>query len=164
MTQNSRSIAVKPDRGFGSYGFPESHAASFANLVYASAWMKCRYPDVFAAALLNSQPMGFYAPSQIVRDAQEHGVEVRPADVNCRIGIARWSHCHPRKSDRSRGNVRSGSLSHKGEGWGEGYGLRILNSEPPSPHLSPWGEREHTALRHGKRANHPGNSTPVTKA
>jgi len=68
--------------GFGEYGFPESHAASFALLVYASAWMKCRYPDVFAAALLNSQPMGFYAPAQIVRDAQEHGVEARPVDVN----------------------------------------------------------------------------------
>jgi error-prone DNA polymerase len=69
-------------RGFGEYGFPESHAASFANLVYVSCWMKCYYPDVFAAALLNSQPMGFYAPAQIVRDAREHGVEVRPADVN----------------------------------------------------------------------------------
>src|SRR5215471_7799589 len=68
--------------GFGEYGFPESHAASFALLVYASAWLKCRYPDVFAAALLNAQPMGFYAPAQIVRDAREHGVEVRPVDVN----------------------------------------------------------------------------------
>ncbi|MGE0650656.1 MAG: error-prone DNA polymerase [Alphaproteobacteria bacterium] len=68
--------------GFGDYGFPESHAASFALLVYASAWIKCHYPDVFAAALLNSQPMGFYAPAQIVRDAREHGVEVRPVDVN----------------------------------------------------------------------------------
>ena len=68
--------------GFGEYGFPESHAASFAILVYASAWLKCHYPDVFAAALLNAQPMGFYAPSQIVRDAREHGVEVRPPDVN----------------------------------------------------------------------------------
>jgi error-prone DNA polymerase len=68
--------------GFGEYGFPESHAASFALLVYASAWLKCRYPDVFAAALLNSQPMGFYAPAQIVRDVREHGVEVRPVDVN----------------------------------------------------------------------------------
>ena len=68
--------------GFGEYGFPESHAASFAILVYASAWIKCHYPDVFAAALLNSQPMGFYAPAQIVRDAQEHGVEVRPVDIN----------------------------------------------------------------------------------
>jgi len=69
--------------GFGEYGFPESHAASFAILVYNSSWLKCYYPDVFAAALLNSQPMGFYAPAQIVRDAQEHGVEVRAIDVNC---------------------------------------------------------------------------------
>ena len=68
--------------GFGEYGFPESHAASFALLVYVSAWLKCRYPAVFAAALLNSQPMGFYAPAQIVRDARQHGIEVRPADVN----------------------------------------------------------------------------------
>lgn len=68
--------------GFGSYGFPESHAASFALLVYASAWMKCHHPAVFACALLNSQPMGFYAPAQIVRDAREHGVEVRPVCVN----------------------------------------------------------------------------------
>ncbi|MEO5807738.1 error-prone DNA polymerase [Devosia sp.] len=68
--------------GFGSYGFPESHAASFALLVYVSCWIKCHYPDVFAAALLNSQPMGFYAPAQIVRDAEEHGVEVRPVDIN----------------------------------------------------------------------------------
>ncbi|MEX0590183.1 MAG: error-prone DNA polymerase, partial [Xanthobacteraceae bacterium] len=68
--------------GFGEYGFPESHAASFALLVYASSWLKCRYPDVFAAGLLNSQPLGFYATSQIVRDAREHGVEVRPVDVN----------------------------------------------------------------------------------
>jgi error-prone DNA polymerase len=68
--------------GFGEYGFPESHAAGFALLVYASAWLKCRYPDVFAAALLNSQPMGFYAPAQIVRDVREHGIEVRPVDIN----------------------------------------------------------------------------------
>jgi error-prone DNA polymerase len=68
--------------GFGEYGFPESHAASFALLVYASCWMKCRYPDVFLAAMLNSQPLGFYAPAQLVRDAREHGVEVREVDVN----------------------------------------------------------------------------------
>ncbi len=68
--------------GFGEYGFPESHAASFALLVYASSWVKCHYPDVFAAALLNSQPMGFYASGEIVRDAQEHGVEARPPDIN----------------------------------------------------------------------------------
>ena len=81
----------KQIQGFGSYGFPESHAASFANLVYASAWLKCRYPDVFAAALLNSQPMGFYAPAQIVRDAQEHGVDVRPADVNLSDWDCTWN-------------------------------------------------------------------------
>ncbi len=68
--------------GFGSYGFPESHATSFALIAYASAWMKCHHPDVFCAALLNSQPMGFYAPAQVVRDAQEHGVTVRPVCVN----------------------------------------------------------------------------------
>ena len=87
--------------GFGEYGFPESHAASFALLVYASAFIKCRYPDVFAAALLNAQPMGFYAPAQIVRDAREHGVEVRPVDVNfsqwdCTLEpLAETHNCHP---------------------------------------------------------------------
>ncbi|MBL4791827.1 MAG: error-prone DNA polymerase [Citromicrobium sp.] len=70
-------------KGFGEYGFPESHAASFAHLVYVSSWLKCHYPAAFACALLNSQPMGFYAPAQIVRDAAEHGVAVLPADVNC---------------------------------------------------------------------------------
>lgn len=69
-------------KGFGEYGFPESHAASFALLVYVSSWLKCHHPDVFCAALLNSQPMGFYAPAQIVRDAREHGVEILPVDVN----------------------------------------------------------------------------------
>lgn len=68
--------------GFGSYGFPESHAASFALLVYASAWIKRHHPGIFACALLNSQPMGFYAPAQIVRDAREHGVVVLPPCIN----------------------------------------------------------------------------------
>mgnify|MGYP001468025637 FL=1 len=68
--------------GFGDYGFPESHAASFALLVYASCWFKTFYPDVFCAAILNSQPMGFYQPAQLVRDARDHGVEIRPVDVN----------------------------------------------------------------------------------
>ncbi|NBW12413.1 MAG: DNA polymerase III subunit alpha [Caulobacteraceae bacterium] len=72
--------------GFGSYGFPESHAASFALIAYASSWLKCWHPDVFCAALLNAQPMGFYAPAQIVRDAREHGVEIRPPCVNA----SRW--------------------------------------------------------------------------
>ena len=74
--------------GFADYGFPESHAASFALLVYVSAWLKVRYPAAFACALLNSQPMGFYAPAQIVRDAQDHGVAVRPPDVN----VGDWDH------------------------------------------------------------------------
>ena len=79
-------------KGFGEYGFPESHAASFAHLVYVSSWLKWKYPAAFACALLNSQPMGFYAPAQIVRDAREHGVEVREVDVNesewdCTLGI-----------------------------------------------------------------------------
>src|SRR5207342_3848128 len=69
-------------KGFGEYGFPESHAASFAHLVYVSAWIKCHYPAAFAAALLNAQPMGFYAPAQIVRCAVDHGVEAREVDVN----------------------------------------------------------------------------------
>src|SRR5208282_3999592 len=68
--------------GFGSYGFPESHAASFALIAYASSWLKCHHPDVFCAALLNAQPMGFYAPAQIVRDARDHGVDVRPVCVD----------------------------------------------------------------------------------
>jgi error-prone DNA polymerase len=72
--------------GFGSYGFPESHAASFALIAYASSWLKCHHPEVFCAALLNAQPMGFYAPAQIVRDAAQHGVEIRPVCVNA----SRW--------------------------------------------------------------------------
>jgi error-prone DNA polymerase len=81
--------------GFGSYGFPESHAASFALIAYASSWLKCHHPDVFCAALLNAQPMGFYAPAQIVRDAIAHGVEVRPACVNA----SRWD-CTLEPTDR----------------------------------------------------------------
>jgi error-prone DNA polymerase len=83
--------------GFGTYGFPESHAASFALLVYISAWIKWRYPDVFCAALLNSQPMGFYAPAQLIRDAREHGVEIRPIDVN----RSDWDHKLERKENGS---------------------------------------------------------------
>jgi error-prone DNA polymerase len=87
MMQNGYTLeyakrVFKQLEGFGSYGFPESHAASFALLVYVSSWIKCFYPDVFACALLNSMPMGFYQPAQIVIDAQKHGVEVRPVDIN----------------------------------------------------------------------------------
>jgi error-prone DNA polymerase len=81
-TRDFAERCFKQIEGFADYGFPESHAASFALLVYVSAWMKCRHPAVFACAILNAQPMGFYAPAQLVRDAREHGVEVRPVDVN----------------------------------------------------------------------------------
>lgn len=81
-TEEFAQRVFKQIEGFGSYGFPESHAASFALLVYISSWIKCYYPDVFAAALLNSQPMGFYQPAQIVIDARKHGVVVRPVDIN----------------------------------------------------------------------------------
>ncbi len=81
-TEDFAARCFKQIEGFGSYGFPESHAQAFAHLVYASAWIKCHHPAVFAAALLNSQPMGFYAPAQIVRDARDHGVPVLPIDVN----------------------------------------------------------------------------------
>ncbi|HSV02614.1 MAG TPA: error-prone DNA polymerase, partial [Phenylobacterium sp.] len=86
----------KQIEGFGSYGFPESHAISFALLVYASAWVKRHHPDVFCASLLNAQPMGFYQPAQLVRDARDHGVEVRPPDIlasdwDCTLEEARTS-------------------------------------------------------------------------
>ncbi len=89
--------------GFGSYGFPESHAASFALIAYASSWLKCRHPDVFCCALLNAQPMGFYAPAQIVRDARAHGVEVRPIGVNA----SRWD-CTLEPAGEGRLAVRLG--------------------------------------------------------
>ncbi|NPD66648.1 error-prone DNA polymerase [Lichenicola cladoniae] len=97
--------------GFGSYGFPESHAASFALIAYASSWMKCHHPDVFCTALLNSQPMGFYAPAQVVRDAREHGVEVRPVCVNA----SRWD-CtlEPRRDNGPGMAVRLGLRLAKG--------------------------------------------------
>jgi len=99
--------------GFGSYGFPESHAASFALIAYASSWMKCHHPDVFCCALLNAQPMGFYAPAQIVRDAREHGVEVRPVSAD----HSRWD-C---TLEPSRG--RSGS--HRASAMGTRLAVRL---------------------------------------
>jgi error-prone DNA polymerase len=91
-TRDFAERTFKQIEGFGSYGFPESHAASFALIAYASSYMKCHYPDIFCAALLNAQPMGFYAPAQIVRDARNHGVEILPVCVN----TSRWdSTLHP---------------------------------------------------------------------
>jgi error-prone DNA polymerase len=95
--------------GFGSYGFPESHAASFALIAYASSWLKCWHPDVFCAALLNAQPMGFYAPAQIVRDARDHGVEVRPVCVN----TSRWD-CTLEPVGQDRFAVRLGMRMVRG--------------------------------------------------
>jgi error-prone DNA polymerase len=105
--------------GFGEYGFPESHAASFALLVYASAWIKCHYPDVFAAALLNSQPMGFYAPAQIVRDAEEHGIEVRPVDVN----FSDWD-CTLENDSGTRDVIHSRHIEMKDDIWSK-HALRL---------------------------------------
>ncbi len=90
--------------GFGEYGFPESHAASFARLAYISAWLKYHYPEVFCAALLNSQPMGFYAPAQLVRDAREHGVKILPCDVN----HSAWDHQLEADSTEKRRAIRLG--------------------------------------------------------
>ena len=104
----------KQIQGFGSYGFPESHAIAFARLVYVSSWIKCHHPAVFAAALLNSQPMGFYAPAQIVRDAREHDVEVQEIDVN-----------------HSDWDNRVESPSRLREGLG--VGLNIAKGPPPAP-------------------------------
>jgi error-prone DNA polymerase len=90
--------------GIGSYGFPESHAASFAKIAYASSWMKRHHPDVFCCAILNAQPMGFYAPAQLVWDAKAHGVEIRPVDVN----HSRWDCTLEPTRNRHRFAVRLG--------------------------------------------------------
>ena len=98
-------------KGFSEYGFPESHAASFALLVYASAWLKCRYPAEFAAALINSQPMGFYAPAQIVGDLKGHGVKVRAIDVN----LSGWE-CTLERNEQGKTALRLGMRLVKGLG------------------------------------------------
>ncbi len=107
-------------KGFGSYGFPESHAQSFARLVYVSSWIKCHQPAVFCAALLNSQPMGFYAPAQIVRDAREHGVDVRAVDVNA----SDWDN----GLEESQPAVRLGLRQI--DGFREDWALRIAAARP----------------------------------
>jgi error-prone DNA polymerase len=117
--------------GFGSYGFPESHAASFALIAYASSWMKCWHPDVFCAALLNAQPMGFYAPAQIVRDAQSHSVEVRPVCINA----SRWD-CtlEARNPDDGRLAVRLGLRMVKG--LGNADAARLISARGDQPFAS----------------------------
>jgi error-prone DNA polymerase len=123
--------------GFGEYGFPESHAASFALLVYVSSWIKCHYPDVFCAAILNSQPMGFYQPAQLVRDACQHAVEVRAADVN----FSEWD-C---TLEAATGSVSSLPPCGGGLGWGVvRSGTTAPNRTTPTPNPSPQGGGEQT--------------------
>jgi error-prone DNA polymerase len=115
--QYSRDFAertFKQLEGFGSYGFPESHAASFALIAYASSWMKCHHPDVFCCALVNAQPMGFYALAQIVRDAREHGVEVRAVDVNVSEWDCTLEAAKEQKSNEDYRSVRLGLRLAKG--------------------------------------------------
>jgi error-prone DNA polymerase len=114
-------------KGFGEYGFPESHACSFAHLVYVSAWVKWLYPDVFAACLLNSQPMGFYAPAQIVRDAREHGVDVRHPDVN----RSDWDATLEPRPWRRRRALRLGLRAI--DGFKESWALAIMAARAEGP-------------------------------
>ena len=127
-----REFALRTFRqleGFGSYGFPESHAASFALIAYASSWMKCAHPDVFCTALLNAQPMGFYAPAQIVRDAREHGIEVRPVCVNA----SRWDCTLEAAPERRDGRlaVRLGLRMVRGLGEAEAAAIVTARAEEP---------------------------------
>jgi error-prone DNA polymerase len=131
------NACFKQIKGFGEYGFPESHAVSFGLLVYVSSWLKCFYPEVFCAALLNSQPMGFYSPAQIVRDARQHGVEVRHPDVNasdwdCTLESAEgarpeptpqdgWAHPHPARTATRLGFSRI-------DGFREDWGVAIMDA------------------------------------
>lgn len=117
----SFALAIcKQIEGFGEYGFPESHAASFAKLVYVSAWIKCHYPEAFLCALLNSQPMGFYSPSQLVQDARRHGVTSQPVDVT----ISNWeSTLEPRREGQNFRDVRLGM--NRVKGMREAAALRI---------------------------------------
>ena len=121
--------------GFGSYGFPESHAASFALVAYASSWVKCHHPEVFCASLLNSQPMGFYAPAQVVRDAREHGVEIRPVCVNA----SRWD-CTlertGRKDRRGRAELAVRLGLRMARGLANGHGAQLVAHRSDAPYSS----------------------------
>lgn len=119
----------KQIEGFGSYGFPESHAASFAKIAYASCWMKHHHPDVFCASLLNAQPMGFYAPAQIVADARKHGVEVRPVSIN----HSHWD-CTLEYTNRRHLAVRLGFRQIRG--MANLHGARIVAARGDQPYGS----------------------------
>jgi error-prone DNA polymerase len=129
-------------KGFGEYGFPESHAASFAHLVYVSAWIKCHYPAAFACALLNSQPMGFYAPAQIVRCAREHGVEAREVDVNHSLWDCTLESAHPSPC-KGKGNAAQSAAP--------GGGQIVTSSDPHSDPPPSRGREKSFALRLGLR-------------
>jgi hypothetical protein len=132
-TQDYAERIFKQIEGFGEYGFPESHAASFALLVYVSAWLKCHHPDAFLAALLNSQPMGFYAPAQLVRDAREHGVTVRPVDVTAqRLG---------------RRTLEAGAAGHRGAV------ARAAACRPEPPMRGAWASTASPAWRRRRGAH-----------
>ena len=117
--------------GFGDYGFPESHAASFALLAWISSWLKCHHPEVFACALLNSQPMGFYAPAQIVRDAREHGVEVLPVDVHA----SGWDNSLERMADGGLA-LRLGFRQITGFGKEDAERIQAARDDRPWPNVA----------------------------
>ncbi|RWH76951.1 MAG: error-prone DNA polymerase [Mesorhizobium sp.] len=126
-TPEFAATTFKQLEGFGSYGFPESHAASFALIAYASSWMKCHHPDVFCCALLNSQPMGFYLPAQIVRDAQAHGVEIRPVCINA----SRWDCTLEPVGEDGRFAVRLGLRLVKGLANADGAAIVAARADEP---------------------------------
>ena len=138
--------------GFGEYGFPESHAASFALLVYVSSWIKRHYPDAFCAAILNSQPMGFYQPAQLVRDAREHGVEVRHPDINasdwdCTLEPSLSPCCSPHGE-----RVRVRGCDRRSGEWREPDGQCLPLIPNPLPSGKRHGERDsRCAVRLGLR-------------
>ncbi|GMN01611.1 error-prone DNA polymerase [Erythrobacter sp. MTPC3] len=131
-------------RGFGEYGFPESHAASFAHLVYVSSWLKCHFPAAFACGLLNSQPMGFYAPAQIVRDARDHGVEVLPADVNCSM----WDCTLEEIGTATEGGVKEGEHGRFDRHIAMRLGLRQIDGMPEHVAAQMIAEREENGIFH----------------
>ncbi len=124
----------KQIQGFGEYGFPESHAAGFALLAYVSSWIKCHHPDAFLCGLLNAQPMGFYAPAQLVRDAREHGVEVRPVDVR----VSAWESTLEEEEEEGRaGSLRPVRLGlDRIGGLAEEVGQRIVAARAEAPFAS----------------------------
>ena len=145
-TQDFAERCFHQIEGFGTYGFPESHAASFALLVYVSAWLKCHHPAAFACALLNSQPMGFYAPAQIVRDAREHGVEVRAIDVaasewDCTLEDGRAASRLP-ADHRLFAGVGGAAVSQAARAGPLPCGSGRESSSAPAPNPLPQGEGE----------------------